>query len=113
MHFMDITVTTMRNVQVFCPLGDIDGKTAPEMLENVKANTIAGGSVILDLSQTPYMSSAGLRVMLSIFRHVTGSKGKLVLTGMNDEIKDTMDMTGFLEQFTTATTVDEGLAMIG
>lgn len=108
---MEITVTTKGTAQIFCPLGDIDGKTAPDVLEKVKAAAVAGGRVILDLSQTPYMSSAGLRVMLSIYRHVIGSKGKFVLTGMNDEIKDTMEMTGFLSQFTTADTVDDGLKL--
>jgi anti-sigma B factor antagonist len=47
--------------------------------------------------------------MLAVYRHVTGSKGRLVLTGLNDEVKDTMEMTGFLDQFTTAATVDEGI----
>ncbi len=106
---MEITVTMMQNVQVFRPVGDIDGKTAPEVLAKVKAEAAAGGRVIVDLSQTPYMSSAGLRVMLSMYRHVIGGKGKFMLTGLNDEIKDTMEMTGFLSQFRTADTVDEGL----
>ncbi|GAK55458.1 anti-sigma factor antagonist [Candidatus Vecturithrix granuli] len=106
---MEITVKTVEHVTVFEIVGDIDGKTAPQVLENVKAEAPSGGKVLLDMSQVPYMSSAGLRVLLSIYRYVSGGHGSLVLTGLNEEIKDTMDMTGFLSQFTTCDTVAEGI----
>jgi anti-sigma B factor antagonist len=106
---MEITTKTVEGVTVFEIVGDIDGKTAPEVQDTVKADTPTRGNVLLDMSQVSYMSSAGLRVMLAIYRHVTGNQGNLVLTGLNEEIKDTMDMTGFLSQFTTCDTVDEGI----
>lgn len=106
---MDITTKTIEDVTVFEIVGDIDGKTAPQVFETVKAESPARGKILLDMSQAPYMSSAGLRVMLSIYRYVSGGHGSLVLTGLNEEIKDTMDMTGFLSQFTTCNTVAEGI----
>ncbi len=106
---MEITSKTVDNVLVFTIVGDIDGKTAPEVQEKVTSEAQEGAKVLLDMGEVPYMSSAGLRVMLAVYRHVTGSNGKIVLAGLNEEIEDTMEMTGFLSQFTTSKTVDEGI----
>lgn len=106
---MEITTKTVEDVTVFEIIGDIDGKTAPEVQEKITADAPSGGKILLDMRQVPYMSSAGLRLMLAIYRHVSGNKGSLVLAGLNEEIKDTMDMTGFLSQFTTCDTVEEGI----
>lgn len=110
---MEITVKTVEGVKVFEVVGDIDGKSAPEVQEKVKAETPPQGKILLDLTKVPYMSSAGLRTMLGVYRHVVGLKGKIALVGVNDEIKETMEITGFLEHFTLCTTVDEGIKALG
>jgi anti-sigma B factor antagonist len=76
---MEITTKKIEDVIVFEVVGDIDGKTAPEVQTKVKLDAPAGDKVLLDMTQVPYMSSAGLRVMLSIYRHVSGNKGSIVL----------------------------------
>ena len=106
---MEINTNTLNDVIVFEIIGEIDGKTAPEVQEKVIAESPAGGKVILDMSGVPYMSSAGLRLMLTIYRHVTGGKGNLALIGVIEEIKETMEITGFLDYFTFGDTVDEGI----
>lgn len=109
---METNVNILGGVTVFEIVGEIDGKTAPEVQEKVIAESPAGGKVILDMSGVPYMSSAGLRIMLTIYRHVTGSKGSLALVGVIDEIKETMEITGFLDYFTFCDTVDEGIKTV-
>jgi anti-sigma B factor antagonist len=64
------------------------------------------------MTNVSYMSSAGLRVMLLLHRQISG-KGKVVIVGLNEDIKSTMSATGFLKFFTTADTLDEGVTALG
>ena len=106
---MEINTKTLKDVTVVEVIGDIDGKTAPQVQDAVKAAFQASGKLLLDLTKVPYMSSAGLRMMVGVFRLVSGGNGKMALVGVNDEIKETMDVTGFLSYFTIYATLDEGV----
>jgi anti-sigma B factor antagonist len=108
---MDVQVKTYGDATIVEAAGDVDGSTAPTLQEQVLAVAQPGCRLLLDLSQVGYMSSAGLRVMLLLHRQVSG-KGKVVLVGLNDEIKSTMSATGFLKFFTTADTLDAGKALL-
>ena len=92
--------------------GDIDGKTAPEVQQQVLSLVKSGGKILLDMTQVGYMSSAGLRMLLATYRQAESSDGHIVLVGLAEEIKDTMSMTGFLRFFTTHVTVEDGLAAL-
>ena len=109
---MDIHIKTVEQVTVIEIAGDIDGKTAPEVQQQVLSLVKPGGRILLDMSQVGYMSSAGLRMLLATYRQVSSSDGHIVLVGLSEEIQDTMSMTGFLRFFTTAETVEAGLAAL-
>jgi anti-sigma B factor antagonist len=109
---MEISIKTVGQVTVVEVIGDIDGKTATEVQEQVSAQVQPGVKMILDMTQVGYMSSAGLRVLLATYRQVSSSDGRIVLAGLSEEIEDTMSMTGFLRFFTTSETVEAGLAVL-
>jgi anti-sigma B factor antagonist len=106
---MDIDVKTVGQVTVVRIVGDIDGKTAPQVQEQVLPLVKPDSKILLDMSQVGYMSSAGLRLLLSTYRQVTSNNASIVLAGMNEDIQDTMSATGFLRFFTIHDTVDAGL----
>jgi anti-sigma B factor antagonist len=91
-------------------IGDIDGKTAPDVQAQTLEAAKSTSKLILDLTQVPYMSSAGLRVMLSAYRYISSQQGQVVLVGLCENIKDTMSVTGFLDFFVTCETVNDSLA---
>jgi anti-sigma B factor antagonist len=109
---MEISIKTVGQVTVVEVIGDIDGKTAPEVQEQVSAQVQPGVKMILDMTQVGYMSSAGLRMLLAMYRQVKSSDAHVVLAGLSEEIEDTMSMTGFLRFFTTSETVEAGLAVL-
>jgi anti-sigma B factor antagonist len=109
---MDINIETADQVTRIEITGDIDGKTAPEVQQQISSHLEPGGKVLLDMSRVDYMSSAGLRMLLSTYRQISGSNGRIVLVGLSEEIEDTMSATGFLSFFTTQETVDAGLAAL-
>jgi anti-sigma B factor antagonist len=107
---MDINVKTVDQATIVELVGDIDGKTAAQVQEQILPLVQPKSNLLLDMSQVGYMSSAGLRLLLSTYRHVTSNKANIVLAGVNEDIKDTMSATGFLRFFTLHDTVDAGLA---
>ncbi len=109
---MDIHIRDMDSVKVVEIVGDIDGMTAPIAQEQINPLASPGSKVILDLSRVPFMSSAGLRMLLIVYRHFNWKEAKLVLAGLPENIKRAMTDTGFLEQFTLADTVEEGVAAL-
>ena len=55
--------------------------------------------MILDLSGVSFLSSAGLRVLLMLFRQLKQQDGRLLLVNTPAEIQDIMSMTGFINFF--------------
>jgi anti-sigma B factor antagonist len=106
---MEINVKAIGQVTVVEVAGEIDSNTAPQAQERILPLAQPGSKLLLDMSAVGYMSSAGLRVLLSTYRQVSRQNGSMVLVGLAEEIQDTMSITGFLNFFTIRDTVDEGL----
>jgi anti-sigma B factor antagonist len=58
------------------------------------------------------MSSAGLRMLLVLYRSIAGSGGKVVLAGLAGDLEDTMQLTGFLDFFDHYATVNDGISIL-
>jgi anti-sigma B factor antagonist len=109
---MDTTVSIYRNARVITIAGEIDGSTAPGAQAEILAQAEPGARVILDMTGVTYMSSAGLRMLLTAYRTINGKGGKIVLVGLSSDLKDTMSVTGFLDFFTCCDTLDDGAAAL-
>lgn len=57
-------------------------------------------SIEMDCADFTYISSSGLRILLTLQKSMMARKGSLVLLNMRDEIKEVFDMTGFSAIFT-------------
>jgi anti-sigma B factor antagonist len=102
----------MNGISILEVQGEIDANTAPDLLKEVEPMIAPSGKILLDLSGVTFMSSAGLRTMVVIYRQVAGNKGKIGLTGLSEDVEDTMAATGFLRFFSvfeTAEAAMEGL----
>ncbi len=106
---MDINIKTMHQVAVATLVGEIDGKTAPVVQEQLLPLTKTAPVLLLDLSGVPFMSSAGLRMLLLLYRQSTANKMQIALAGVSEDIKDTMEATGFLNYFKLFDSVDAAL----
>ena len=71
------------------------------------------GRVLLDMSGVNYISSAGLRALLMLYRQMAANDGQVALCGLTESIQDVMSVTGFLEFFAAYDTLEEGLAALG
>jgi anti-sigma B factor antagonist len=109
---MDINVREERGITVLELSGELTGRSAPDAMERILEQARPEGAMILDMSRVPFMSSAGLRVLLIVHRRFTGADGRIVLVGVSEDIRDSMEFTGFLEFFTVRGSLEEGIAAL-
>ena len=79
--------------------GRLDTMTAPELEAELKASLPAADSLVLDFSGLDYISSAGLRVLLSMQKRVM-TDGSLVFRNVQPDVMDVFEMTGFSKLLT-------------
>ena len=76
--------------------GRLDTTTAPELEEALKESMDGISELVIDFTETEYISSAGLRVLLSA-QKTMNKQGSMVVTGVNDVIMEIFEVTGFVD----------------
>ncbi len=79
--------------------GRIDTTTAPRLEAELRADISGITELYLDFSEVEYISSAGLRVLLSA-QKVMNRQGKMVVQHVNEVVMDVLDVTGFVDILT-------------
>ena len=80
-------------------VGRLDTQTAPELEKELDGVVSGLKELTFDLSGLEYVSSAGLRVILKA-QKIMNAQGSMKLTGVNDNIMEVFDITGFLDILT-------------
>ena len=77
--------------------GEMDTAAALEAEEVLKPiYNSEGKDVIIDCTNLEYIASSGLRILLSILKGAKANGSKVVMRGMNDDIKNVFKLTGFI-----------------
>lgn len=80
--------------------GEMDTAAAVEAEEVLKPLYQSNGKdVIIDCTNLEYIASSGLRILLSILKGAKACGSKVVLRGVNDDIKNVFKLTGFISIF--------------
>jgi anti-anti-sigma factor len=80
--------------------GEMDTAAATEAEEVLKPIFNSNGKdVIIDCTGLEYIASSGLRILLSILKGAKASGSKVVMRGVNDDIKNVFKLTGFISIF--------------
>ena len=96
------------------PKKRIDSSTAKAFEDQAAALVEKGANkVVVDFSELDYISSAGLRVLLTTAKKVKAAGGALTLSGVHDDVKEVLDVSGFASIFGMHDTVEAALASIG
>ncbi len=80
-------------------IGRLDTTTAPQLEAELKLCINGVEKLILDLSELEYLSSAGLRVLLSA-QKVMNKQGEMVVRNVNETINEIFEVTGFIDILT-------------
>ena len=79
--------------------GRLDTTTAPQLEGEVRSSLNGVTELSMDFSGLEYISSAGLRVLLSA-QKVMNKQGKMVIRGANEIVKEVFEVTGFSDILT-------------
>lgn len=76
--------------------GRLDTTTAPELEAALKESLTDVSELIINMEKLEYISSAGLRVILSL-QKIMSKQGSMVVTGVRNEIMEIFEVTGFTD----------------
>ena len=79
--------------------GRLDTMTAPELEAELNASIGSTESLTLDFSKLDYVSSAGLRVLLSAHKAMS-AKGGMKVKNVNEIVQEVFEVTGFADILT-------------
>ena len=82
-----------------CVSGRLDTTTAPELEASLKESIDGVEELKMDFSDLEYISSAGLRVLLSA-QKTMNKKGSMTVTGVGEPIMEIFEVTGFTDILT-------------
>lgn len=79
--------------------GRLDTTTAPELEKELNDSMDTITELTLDFGKLEYISSAGLRVLLSAHKTMS-KKGGMKITHVNEIVAEVFDVTGFADILT-------------
>lgn len=79
--------------------GRLDTTTAPMLEADLKQSISGVEKLIFDFTELEYLSSAGLRVLLSA-QKVMNKQGEMIVRNVNDTIAEIFEVTGFADILT-------------
>ena len=93
---MEISVRAADQVQVLEFAGMLNTQTSPDAQDRLTQLIEAGESKILvNFEKLEYISSAGLRVLLTAAKQLKTAGGELRICSLNDIVKEVFDISGF------------------
>ena len=95
---MTITKTLENKKAMLSVEGWLDTNSAPELGREIEALSDIE-SLILDFDKLEYISSAGLRILLST-QKTMNKQGSMVIKNVNEDVMDIFNITGFVDFLT-------------
>jgi anti-sigma B factor antagonist len=96
---LNINKTVKDSTLYYALEGRLDTITSPELEEELKASLEDAQALVLDFEKLDYISSAGLRVLLSA-QKTMAKRGEMKLTHVNETVMEIFEVTGFADILT-------------
>lgn len=93
---MEVKILELNDEKVVVIEGRVDTVTAPDLEMKVSPVwSTPGITLVFDCEKLEYLSSSGLRIILSAHKQVTAKNGKFILRNLTREVRSVIDLTGF------------------
>jgi anti-sigma B factor antagonist len=98
---MEISVTEYKHCDLVKVSGRVDSLTAPKLTEELSKIMDAGKfKIVIDLSEDEFLSSAGLRSLISAQKNCKRyNRGEVILAGVPSNILSVFELAGFTPIF--------------
>ena len=95
---MKLTKTVQGNKLTAYVAGRLDTLSAPEFDAEMKSSLDGINELVLDFAELEYVSSPGLRVLLSLHKLMAG-KGSMKVIHVNEIVNEVFEVTRFCDIF--------------
>ena len=111
---MQITKQTVSGVEVFTVRGQLDATTSPQLETELLAGVQTGAKqFVVDLEQVSLISSAALRVLLSMAKRMRRQQGRILLCAPSMEVKKVFEVSDLSSLFDIYPTQADALSTTG
>ena len=104
------SVEQRSGARIVTPLGRVDETTATQFTDRLIEEAAAGGRIVLDLGNIPYMSSRGLRALTLAHRRGAETGATLVLARPSETMREILAISRYDQVFRVTETVEDALA---
>ena len=110
---LEVKANEVKGVVVVKLLGNLDTNTAPDAESEIN-NWLEKGTqkMVINLEETKYVSSAGLRIFLATAKKMTASAGAVKLCCPNEVVQEILDISGFSTILDVKKTEEEALGAL-
>ena len=110
---MDIQKERVGDVQVVTAEGRLDGIYSSAFANQV-GELITGENpkILIDFTDIDFVTSAGLRALLVLVKKTKTTGGAFALCGINEQVREVLDISGFTAMFSIHPGRAEGIAAL-
>ena len=110
---MEISQKEENGIVFIAIKGRLDADSSPEA-EKVVKDVLKGQTsrILFNLGALDYLSSAGLRVLLSASKEMRRKEGKIVLCALNEFVKEIFEVSGFQSLIPIVDSVESGIEVL-
>ena len=110
---MEISKKKEEGMLIVCVNGRLDAVSFPDFDKEIGQLMDEGEtSIIFDLNELNYISSAGLRSFLMVAKKLKAKSGKIALTSLQDIVKQVFEVSGFNQILPIFNSVEEALSEV-
>ena len=109
---VEVSKRMVDTVAVVSLVGELDARTAPAAQEQLANLLPVRAPVLLDLAEVQYVSSAGLRTLLMVYRQAQRMGNQIELVGVSPPLRSILSATGFLRFFQIAESIVDGVEIL-
>ena len=106
---MEFKKTDYKRCTVVKGLGRIDSATSPDLEKALTDLIPSNKGIVLDMSDIDFVSSAGWWTIIRAQKELKKANSELSLAGVNENVKDSMDLIGILPYFNIFETVVDAI----
>ena len=107
---MEATVEEKGDVVVIRVKGRLDAASSPQLEKKINSIIDTGHfKLLLNMADVDYLSSAGMRLMLSVSKKLKQLEGKVIACSLNDDVVEVIKMAGFQQVLEIYPSEEEGL----
>lgn len=106
---VEIRITEEEGIPVAVIEGRMDAATTPIVEKKLEGLLNASSKILIDCSNIHYLSSAGMRLFLSMTKKMHAKEGKVAFFSMGEDVMEIIKMAGFERVLNIHSTKKEAL----